>query len=108
MYCPIPSSGMECGWDTNTVAPIEQGEDWSIEPFHNPEECQQVCLEHPLCKAYRIDDATWRCEIFNVGIGKNASNLRNPTPNGSQWFDRDCQKHIPVNAATSSLRGTRH
>lgn len=66
MYCPIPSSGMECGWDTNTIAPIDQGEDYSIEHYYNPEECQQVCLEHPLCRAYRVDgsDANgWSCEI---------------------------------------------
>ncbi|KAF2690429.1 hypothetical protein K458DRAFT_103184 [Lentithecium fluviatile CBS 122367] len=99
MFCPIPSSGMECGWDSNTVAPIEQGEDWSIEHYYNPEECQQVCLEHKLCRAYRIDGNTqngWSCEIFNVGLGRNASNVINPTASGSQWWDRNCLAHIPT------------
>ncbi|KAH7130458.1 hypothetical protein B0J11DRAFT_252449 [Dendryphion nanum] len=99
MYCPIPSAGMECGWDTNTIAPIEQGEDWSIEHYYNPEECQQVCLERDACRAYRIDGSAqrgWNCEIFNVGLGANGTNLISPTPNGKQWWDRNCQKHIPA------------
>ncbi|KAF2649219.1 hypothetical protein K491DRAFT_211776 [Lophiostoma macrostomum CBS 122681] len=99
MYCPIPSAGMECGWDTNTIAPAEQGEDWSIEHGYNPTECQQICLEHSGCKAYRIDgsDASgYHCEIFNVGLGVNGTNLISPTAKGTQWWDRDCQAHIPV------------
>ncbi|KAF2020012.1 hypothetical protein BU24DRAFT_131256 [Aaosphaeria arxii CBS 175.79] len=99
MFCPSPSPDMECGWDTNTVAPIEQGEDWSIEHFISPEECHQVCLQRSSCKAYRIDGTgpgSWYCEIFNVGLGKNGANLRNPTPSGSQWWDRSCPTHLPA------------
>ncbi|KAF2742225.1 hypothetical protein M011DRAFT_291215 [Sporormia fimetaria CBS 119925] len=96
MYCPIPSSGMECGWDSNTVAPWDQGQDWSVEKGYNAEECQQICLSKPGCKAYRLQDGKSNCEIFNVGLGKGAKNVVNPTPSGSQWWDRNCQKHAPV------------
>lgn len=95
--CPSSSSGMECGYDSNTIAPIEQGEDWSIEHAIPPTECQQVCLEHSACKAYRVDGSDqkgWNCEIFNVGLGKNASNVINATPKGTQWWDRNCQQHV--------------
>ncbi|KAF2735003.1 hypothetical protein EJ04DRAFT_563824 [Polyplosphaeria fusca] len=98
MYCPIPSKGATCGLDSNIIAPIDQGEDWSIEHYYNPEECQQVCLEHPLCKAYRIDGSEekgWGCEIFNVGLGVNGSNVISAKP-GTQWWDRNCQQHIPT------------
>lgn len=98
MYCPVPSKGMTCGLDSNIIAPIDQGEDWSIEHYYNPEECQQVCLDHPLCKAYRVDGSAekgWHCEIFNVGLGVNGSNVISAKP-GTQWWDRNCQEHVPV------------
>ena len=104
MYCPLPSAGMECGWDTNTVAPIEQGQDWSIERFQKPEECHQVCLQKSACRAYRIDGSaqdSWQCEIFNVGIGSNGKNLINPTPNGTHWWDRNCPNHLPVSKVST-------
>ncbi|KAF1846658.1 uncharacterized protein K460DRAFT_406852 [Cucurbitaria berberidis CBS 394.84] len=96
-FCPSPSPAMECGWDSNTIAPLDQQEDHSIEHFQTPEECQQLCLERKACKAYRIDGKTnTYCEIFNVGLGKNASNVINPTPNGNQWWDRNCGEHVPT------------
>ncbi|KAF2265762.1 hypothetical protein CC78DRAFT_567339 [Lojkania enalia] len=107
MYCPIPSQGMVCGVDSNTIAPIDQGEDWSIEHYYNPEECQQVCLDHPLCKAYRVDGSPqsgWNCEIFNVGLGVNASHVINPTIPGTQWWDRNCQQHIPGPCRARAVR----
>lgn len=103
MYCPSPSPDMECGWDSNTVAPIDQGEDWSIEHYYNNTECQQICLERSACKAYRLQDGVSGCEIFNVGLGKGASNVRNPTPHGSQWWDRNCQTHVPGACKTSAV-----
>jgi hypothetical protein len=87
---------MECGWNSNTIAPLDQGEDWSIEHYYNNTECQQVCLEHPNCKAYRLQDGITGCDIFNVALGAGGSNIISATPSGSQWWDRDCQKHIPV------------
>jgi hypothetical protein len=87
---------MECGWDSNTIAPLDQGEDWSIEHYYNNTECQQVCLDHPNCKAYRLQDGITGCDIFNVALGAGGSNIISATPSGSQWWDRDCQKYIPV------------
>lgn len=100
LLCPIPSPSMECGWDSNTIAPIDQQEDFSIEHFQTPEQCQQICLQRSACRAYRIDgnttaDTAVYCEIFNLGLGVNASHVRNPTPGGSQWWDRNCQMHVP-------------
>jgi hypothetical protein len=103
MYCPVPSSGMECGYDSNTVAPIEQGQDWSVEKYYNSTECQQICLGKSECRAYRLQDGNFGCEIFNVGLGKGAKNVINPTPAGSQWWDRNCQKHAPVSDTSSVI-----
>ncbi|KAF1969657.1 hypothetical protein BU23DRAFT_652387 [Bimuria novae-zelandiae CBS 107.79] len=96
---------MECGWDTNTIAPIEQGQDWSVadEGISSVEECHQACLERDACRAYRWDGKSGiPCEIFNVGIGPNGANLLNPTPSGSQWWDRACQSHLPAGCKETS------
>jgi hypothetical protein len=93
---------MTCGISNpNIIAPADQGEDWSLErgEIHNPVECHQACLQHPLCKAYRVVEDTnstnWDCEIFNVGLGVNGSNVISASK-GDQWWDRDCQVHLEV------------
>lgn len=100
-YCPIPSPGMTCGISNpNIIAPDAQGEDWSLErgDIHNATECHQACLQHPLCRAYRAaidNDGNFDCEIFNVGLGVNGSNVISASK-GDQWWDRDCQVHLEV------------
>ncbi|KAL5384607.1 hypothetical protein PMIN02_009191 [Paraphaeosphaeria minitans] len=97
--CPVPSTGMECGWDTNTISPAEQGLDESVlnDGIGSAEECHQACLLRPACKAYRWDGRIGNpCAIFNVGIGPNAANLINPTPGGTQWYDRNCPVDLPA------------
>ncbi|KAF2473768.1 uncharacterized protein BDR25DRAFT_341045 [Lindgomyces ingoldianus] len=106
--CPIPSPSMECGWSNpNIIAPLDQGEDWSIEHYYNSTECQQVCLEHPACKAYRVENADQggsNCEIFNVGIGVNGSNVISASKGGvPQWWDRDCPDHAPTECKKGKL-----
>lgn len=99
---------MECGWDTNTIAPDSQGEDWSIsdDGISTPEECHQACLSRPACKAYRWDSRSGNpCEIFNVGLGRGGANLINPTPSGSEWWDRGCQAHLPAGCKKASATG---
>ncbi|KAK3203002.1 hypothetical protein GRF29_154g1463753 [Pseudopithomyces chartarum] len=107
-YCPIPSAGMECGWDTNTIAPDRQGQDWSVadDGISTPEECHQACLTRSSCKAYRWDAKQGLpCEIFNVGIGPGGANLINPTSRGNQWFDRACANHLPAGCKKTSATG---
>ncbi|KAF2451210.1 hypothetical protein P171DRAFT_696 [Karstenula rhodostoma CBS 690.94] len=97
--CPVPSIGMECGWDSNTISPIEQGLDGSVlnDGIASAEECHQACLQRPACRAYRWDGKIGNpCAIFNVGIGPNAAHLINPTPGGTQWWDRNCPVDIPA------------
>mgnify|MGYP003636024918 CR=1 FL=1 len=101
-YCAIPSKGMTCGISNpNIVAPEDQQEDWTIEHLYNPEECQQVCLQHEGCKAYRVTQVppenpeAWNCEIFNLGLGVNGSNVISASK-GDQWWDRNCGQHLPV------------
>ena len=106
--CPIPSPAQECGWDTNTIAPDKQQEDWSIsdEGISTPEECHQACLSRPACKAYRWDDRSGNpCEIFNVGLGRGGANLINPTKGGSEWWDRGCQAHLPAGCKKATATG---
>lgn len=92
---------MECGWDSNTIAPWDQQEDFSIEHFQTPEQCQQLCLQRSACRAYRVDGVSnTYCEIFNVGLGVNASHVINPTRSGTQWWDRNCQQHVPAPCRT--------
>ncbi|KAF2176926.1 hypothetical protein K469DRAFT_697626 [Zopfia rhizophila CBS 207.26] len=104
-YCAIPSPKMECGWNSNVSRPIEQEQDWSINPFYNnPQECHQVCLEHPRCRAYRVarrGNLVWSCDIYNKGLGENASMLVSSS-RGTQWYDRNCDDHAP----TECISGT--
>ncbi|KAF1993380.1 hypothetical protein P154DRAFT_582865 [Amniculicola lignicola CBS 123094] len=107
--CPIPSPSMECGLgNPNIIAPADQEEDWSIEHYYNPTECQQVCLEHPLCKAYYItgsEQEGWHCEIFNKGLGPNGSNVISASTGGSkQWWDRNCQEHKPTQCIAGAAK----
>ncbi|KAH7323531.1 hypothetical protein BKA65DRAFT_70605 [Rhexocercosporidium sp. MPI-PUGE-AT-0058] len=108
-YCAIPSRGMTCGISNpNIVAPEDQQEDWTIEHFYNPEECQQVCLQHDGCKAYRVtrippeDPVAWNCEIFNLGLGVNGSNVVSASK-GDQWWDRNCGEHLPTECQSTQL-----
>lgn len=99
---------MECGWDTNTIAPDRQGQDWSVadDGISTPEECHQACLTRSSCKAYRWDAKQGLpCEIFNVGIGPGGANLINPTSRGTQWFDRACANHLPAGCKKTSATG---
>lgn len=95
---------MECGWDTNTIGPSEQGLDASVfnDGIGSAEECHQACLLRPACKAYRWDSRIGSpCALFNVGIGPGASNLINPTPGGTQWYDRNCPADIPAGCTSA-------
>ncbi|ORY18993.1 hypothetical protein BCR34DRAFT_582557 [Clohesyomyces aquaticus] len=109
-YCPIPSAGMECAWSNpNIIAPLDQGEDWSIErgEIPNDTECQQICLQHPACKAYWVN-GPYSCEIFNVGLGVNASNVISASKGGNpQWWDRNCPDHVPTECKKPSMLPTR-
>ncbi|PVH75180.1 hypothetical protein DL98DRAFT_14703 [Cadophora sp. DSE1049] len=107
-YCAIPSKGMTCGISNpNIVAPEDQQEDWTIEHYYNPEQCQQVCLQHEGCKAYRVtrvppdDPEGWNCEIFNLGLGVNGSNVISASK-GDQWWDRNCGEHLPTECKSTS------
>ena len=100
---------MECGWDTNTIAPDRQGQDWSVadDGISTPEECHQACLTRSACKAYRWDAKQGLpCEIFNVAIGPGGANLISPTARGSQWWDRNCAAHLPSGCKKSSATGS--
>ncbi|KAG4437320.1 hypothetical protein IFR05_007216 [Cadophora sp. M221] len=108
-YCAIPSPGMACGISNpNIVAPEDQQEDWTIEHLYSPEECQQVCLQREGCKAYRVmrvppeDPIAWNCEIFNLGLGVNGSNVVSASK-GDQWWDRNCGEHLPTECISNKL-----
>ncbi|KAH6707849.1 hypothetical protein BKA61DRAFT_135198 [Leptodontidium sp. MPI-SDFR-AT-0119] len=103
---------MTCGISNpNIVAPEDQQEDWTIEHLYNPEECQQVCLQHEGCKSYRVtqvppkDPVAWNCEIFNLGLGINGSNVVSASK-GDQWWDRNCGEHLPTECKSDQLPTT--
>lgn len=116
-YCPIPSEGVECGWDSNLLYTSKQGQ--AVITNLDPESCQQECLrrkDSPACKAYRVYElergsGAWECRLFRNPIDQDWKDWRSGDyARGTQWFNRDCLDHAPkackANAPTNNLPPT--
>lgn len=76
------------------------------------EKCHQLCLERPSCKAFNWDNINRfigdpACRLYNVSLGQNGTNINGPhvSPTESpQWWDRNCQTHLPTDCARSASK----